>query len=233
MTQQQRSIAAFEATVILSHRVGIEPWERLNWFVEMAQKDLHRMSEGERLSLREEIAALDKMTDIASVPASELTAPLPDWDMVKKIQKKTFQLLGKWVDKGEVVLGPFGERLELKRPASPIDLLAATHLRLDPKRQVIPGQEPLGHSARYHLPDTYRRVLFQFSGLMRDHASAIVRCLHCHRIFLKLRKHARYCSRKCHSVAGMREKREREKQRRDARKRSVKKGLKTRRKEKR
>jgi hypothetical protein len=54
-------------------------------------------------------------------------------------------------------------------------------------------------------------TLYLLAQLMSDYASAVTRCPHCHRIFLRLRKNAVYCGRDCHSVAGMRNKRATEK----------------------
>lgn len=199
----QREMRPFEALMVMA-RIGQDPWDQLNWFMETAQKNLDQATEGEKLSLQEELAALELTTTMGDLRASGPSVSLLDWQRVKEVQETILKLLTEWVDMGRVSLQLPQTRLDVRQAASNLDKLKAVDKH-------IPGQAE--HISRYHFDSQAECLLFRFYELFKNHASAITRCPHCSRIFLKLRRHARYCSRKCHSVAGMREQRAQERNR--------------------
>ena len=205
MTQPRKILQPFEA-LFVQDRLEKDPWDRLNWLVIFSQRTLDNMSPGDCLSLREELAVLHGQAQMGGLPLGDVPLALPGWEDVQTLQATVREILTKWVDQGAVDLGPFTLTLELRRSNSPEDGLRAA--RGFPNRaKAIPGQGTLEHIARYHLGSDENPLLFYLSELLRDHASGIIRCPQCLKIFLKLRRHARYCSRECHTVAGMRAKR--------------------------
>jgi uncharacterized C2H2 Zn-finger protein len=205
MTQPRKVLQPYNALFVLE-RLGKDSWDRLNWLITFSQRTLDNMSPGDCLSLREELAVLHGQAHVGGLPFGGGSLALPSWEDVHTLQSTVREILTKWVDQGTVDLGPFTLTLELHRSASPEDTLRAA--RGFPNRaKAIPGQGTLKHVAHYHLGSEESPLLFYLSELLRDHASGIIRCPKCLKIFLKLRRHARYCSRECHTVAGMREKR--------------------------
>lgn len=208
MTQHPTSMSPISALAV-EERLGNTIWEKLEWFVKFAQKDLNQATEGEKLSIQEELATLELFTVINDVRASSTSVPLPEWSTVKNTQKVIYGWLTDWVDHSQVLIGPFTLELEIKRVSRTEDLLKA----YSPKSQtLIPGQEPFGQVARFNFKDKNQAVLYRFTELIKEHGTVVTRCPHCLRIFLKLRKNARYCGRSCHSVAGMRAKRAKERE---------------------
>ena len=196
-----------------------DSWGTLEWLIQMAQKDLQQESEGERLKVREEFAALGLIYDsrvalfqdqVGFRDAVELVLlkdPIPTLQEVQKTQKRILEILNKWVDEDEDVVSfnplrityHFVRRDDLWDP----DLM---------KQKPIPGVgAERRHSVGMNFSAPEEEALYLLTQLMIDYASAVTRCPHCHRIFLRLRKNAVYCGRDCHSVAYMRNKRAAEK----------------------
>ena len=203
---------------IIKSRIGWgNSWDTLDWLIQTAQKDLQQESEGERLKVREEFAALRLLYDsrvtllqdqIGFRYAVDLVLgkdPIPTLQEVQETQKRILEILNTWVDQGAVSFGPlaiqyhFVKRDDLWEP----DLM---------KQHSLPGVgTERHHSVGMNFSGPEEEVLYLLAQLMSDYASAVIRCPHCHRIFLRLRKNAVYCGRACHSVAYMRNKRAGEK----------------------
>ena len=224
MTQRLETIGLAEMKHILeSIKFDVSNWERLNWFIEFSKKNLDQATQGERLSIREQLASIARNLTIQSLPVPhEQYSLLPDWGKVEAIQARICQHLDEWLADGSIVMEPVHLSISIYHVKS-----SAIHPQFrgkplnDPSvRSRIPGQEERVHFARYELRDLKEKVLYTLGELLRDHASSISRCQHCQTIFLKMRKHARYCTRKCHSVAGMRKKRAVEKELKMARKKT-------------
>ena len=194
-----------------------DSWNTLAWLIQTAQKDLQQESEGERLKVREELAALGLIHDSRvallqdqggfrdAVDIVIRRDPIPTLQEVQKTQKRILEKLNEWVDKGAVSFGPLGlqywfvRRDDLWEP----DLM---------KQKSLPGVgAERHHSVGIHFSASQDDALYLLAQLMTDYASAVTRCPHCHRIFLRLRKNAVYCGRDCHSVAYMRNRRAAEK----------------------
>ncbi len=194
-----------------------DSWCTLEWMIAMAQKDLELESEGECLKVREEFAALGLIYDTRvallkdqigfryAVDAVIGKDPIPTLQDVQKTQQRILTILNEWVDQGAVSIGPlglqywFGRRDDLWEP----DLM---------QQKSIPGVGTTRHhSVGIHFSAPEEDTLYLLAQLMNDYASAVTRCPHCDRIFLRLRKNAVYCGRDCHSVAYMRNKRAAEK----------------------
>jgi len=194
-----------------------DSWRTLEWLIHTAQKDLRQESEGERLKVREEFAALSLIHDsrIAllkdqigfrdAVDAVIGKDPIPTLQDVQKTQQRILKIFNEWVDQGGVSIGAlriqyhFVRRDDLWEP----DLM---------KQKSIPGVgAERHHSVGMNFSAPEDDALYLLAQLMSDYASAVTRCPHCGRIFLRLRKNAVYCGRDCHSVAYMRNKRAAEK----------------------
>lgn len=203
---------------ILESRIQYgDSWSTLDWLIQTAQKDLQHESEGERLKVREEFAALsllydsrvallqDQMGFRYAVEMVLAKDPIPTLQEAQKTQIRILEILNEWVDKDAVSFGPiriqyhFVRRDDVWEP----DLM---------KQQSLPGVgTERRHSVGMNFSAQEEDSLYLLAQLMSDYASAVTRCPHCRRIFLRLRKNAVYCGRDCHSVAYMRRKREAEK----------------------
>lgn len=203
-------MSRYEALFVLE-RLGNDSWDRVNWFVQFSQKALDRISKGDLLRIQEELAVLAAEAHIGGLPLGDVPLALPGGSEILQLQGTIRGLLDRWVDQGTLSLGPFSLTLELRRPRDDSDQLRAFRGYLD-RAKPIPGQSMGEYVAEYNLSNKADTLLFYLSGLLRDHAGGIIRCPECQTIFLKLRRHARFCSRKCHSVAGMRVKREEKRQ---------------------
>jgi len=194
-----------------------DSWSTLEWLIHTAQKDLAQESEGERLKVREEFAALGLIYDTRvallkdqigfryAVDAVIGKDPIPTLRDVQKTQQRILEIFNEWVDKGGVdfpsinIQYHFVKRDDLWEP----ELM---------KQKSLPGVgTERRHSVGMNFSAPEEDTLYLLAQLMSDFASAVTRCPHCHRIFLRLRKNAVYCGRDCHTVAGMRRKRAAEK----------------------
>jgi len=174
-----------------------DSWRTLEWLIHTAQKDLRQESQGERLKVREEFAALGLIHDSRvallkdqigfryAVDAVIGKNPIPTLRDVQKQQQKILEILNKWVDKGGVdfpsinIQYHFLRRDDLWEP----DLM---------KQKSIPGVgTERHHSVGMNFSAPEDDALYLLAHLMIDYASAVTRCPHCHRIFLRLRKKRR------------------------------------------
>ncbi|MDT3778452.1 hypothetical protein PJI16_12870 [Nitrospira sp. MA-1] len=203
---------------ILESRIHYgDSWSTLDWLVQTAQKDLQEESEGERLKVREEFAALAVLYDSRrallqgqvgfryAVDMVLSKDPIPPLHEVEKTQKRLLEILNTWVDEGAVSLDPLRVQYHFVKRDDlwELDLM---------QQKAIPGVGiERHHSVGMNFSEPEEEALYLLAQLMSDYASAVNRCPHCHRIFLRLRKNAVYCGRDCHSVAYMRNKRAAEK----------------------
>ena len=185
-------------------------WEMMNWYVGLAQKDLQSISSGDFLNLQEELVAL-----VRTLYRHDNPEP-PKRVQIKRLQLAISRHLSELLERGQTKFAPFkivSWIVCLKKAASIGGMPA-----LPPESPGIFTWDTVRPKTTSQLVET--SALHWFNQLLKQHADSIGRCVHCDKIFLQFRRNARYCSRRCQSVAAMRVIRNKEKQ-------QTKAGLKT------
>ena len=181
------------------HRSDAE-WRLLQWYVEeFAQKHVSASSEGELLSLQEELVALEQEVNRywTGDPFSHTHAPIPDRDAIQALQERILDHLVQLADTGQTTIGPMMStetvevmpRQELTRRPLPPDRVVMRHVDLmtEPQEEFSMVKEAL---------------VLRFSDLLKSVPQGIRRCpkANCRRLFLQARRDAIYCTRICQSV---------------------------------
>lgn len=176
-------------------RFDISDWDKMNWFVAIANKDLPAMTPGELQMLREEVVAIKR--------ALRLSWGKTTWDPSLERAKETHRAVSKHLkelaETGQTTLGPFEQQTHIQS-ADVAFKDVFSELDSDTK-QSLSG---FSHHTKITEGD---ELLFFMSRLLEQFGGSIRRCPHCSIIFLQSRRNAVYCSRKCQSVAVMRAKR--------------------------
>ena len=168
-------------------------WNRMNWFVQLAQKPLKEMTEGEISMLQEEITAVQGSLFRYNNP------PTFTRQQISRLQKKMLKYLEELIDKGQVVF----RGLE-------VTLWVVTNRVNFYKNPEVGDEKPPFYLFSWLTPSTGEKgLLYELGQLLRTFGASVRRCprLDCHKIFLQFRKNAKYCSRDCQSRDYMRIKR--------------------------
>ena len=189
----------------------------MNWFVELAQEDLRNISQGDLLNLQEELVALVRTS------CRITNAEPPKLSQVKQLQHDISGHLNDLLERGQTQFSHIQicSWIVCPKKAFSVQRMLAQGMSAPPPRSpdvfhwdVIQPKKPS------QLVKTCALHFFNQLLKLKMHADSIARCAHCARIFLQFRRNARYCSRRCQSVAAMRVIRNKEKQ-------QTKAGLKT------
>ncbi len=167
-------------------RIGLKAWnhatsrwsrEILTWFCETSQKDLNRLSEGDWLSIQEEITRLCALINHEEnpKPIARGGGELPDF------QQEVLRRLRELADEGRTVFS---------QPEGYVVLEAKGTGAIAFHKSTVRGLDGLIG----HFGWLLERWLEQNRTLVR-------RCPLCSRIFIQQRSHAQYCSRQCQSRA--------------------------------
>jgi hypothetical protein len=172
-------------------------WEALQWFVEFAQRDLSAATEGDWLSLVEEVQAL-----LHLITHQQLRAPLSRDDL-RALQEYVLKVLMGLVLTNETPIVKFEVKFQV-----------SAFIRRGEGRAADPSQVkrlgpltgfPAGPFAGFIGPDGPHGLIYHLACLLMRFPDAVQRCPHCLRLFARFRRHAKYCSRKCQSVVAARE----------------------------
>jgi hypothetical protein len=171
-------------------RIQKTEWDQMNWFVKLANTDLSSISEGDLLNWKDEFRAMCQGNNRnASAPDSP-----PSSEDMAEVQTESRRMLWALAQ---------GREIHSKRVLIHYSVLF---------QKTSPEQEQTG-LPRYQI---YRgevgepQTLFggtlcgRLTQLLEKYANNIRQCPHCQKLFLQVRSDGRYCSRRCHSVAGMR-----------------------------
>jgi len=165
-------------------RIGFErsEWDQLNWYVQFVGKELDRLTAGEFLSFKEEVRAIERTLVRRMVGSESLSEPSDD----EVRQHHSF----------------FRVRLVALADMGMISFtLPETIVNISWHRwsEYLAGRRWL----EYH-----------FVQLLKKFHDAIQRCPNpaCHKIFLKARSNASFCSRQCQNRMAMKTIRKRSKQ---------------------
>ncbi len=194
----------------------VSKWERMNWYVDFAQKNLDRLSPGEVLNYQEDVVALERTLFKIHKPAP------PDLPEIKGMQESIRKHLESLADKGVAVF---------IKPASITTIVAPKVVARQEGITLKPGDAIIADIFYWDGYPGVRGLVHYLAELLKQFAPSIKRCPHCSKIFLQLRRNAVYCSRQCQSVAGMRAIRARKKQKKAGSKRAHLKGSRAQRKE--
>ena len=173
-------------------------WERMNWFIQVAQKPVDELSQGEILSLQEEIRAAERVL-FHNVKPTFFTI-----EKIKDLQAKILEHIERLSDEGSCLLGPFK-----------VSIWVARFRFIAEKRGISSSSAntPLDLVTWYQTVGGQDGLIYEMGRLLSEFGDSFRRCPHCSKIFLQLRKNAVHCGRKCQSIAVMREKRKGEKER--------------------
>lgn len=174
-------------------KFDVSEWDRMNWYVKLANMDFDKLTEGERLSLREEFWGIKHTLWL------DKDNPEPIANEIKGIQRNVAKHLSELADQGKTEFGPFHLRITVECPVVEFKEMYQD-LRPEHLRQMHGG---------HHDTDLISGggFLYYMTQLLQEFGGSIRRCPHCNKIFLQARKNAVYCTRKCQSVAFMRQKR--------------------------
>lgn len=191
-------------------RIGLDDWSQMNWFVKLANTTgFETMTEGERLVWKEEFSAMlaKGNSPISEAPRDPKRYPgapgsktsqtslqmTPSFspDQMQQARDAIAVHLDKLADDQGTSLGSFS-----------ITYTVSFHRNENhdedtesPRYLVYRGE--IGGSPR-------DRLLLRMSKLLETFADKIRRCSHCKKVFLQLKRSAKYCGPQCYSVAGMR-----------------------------
>ena len=173
-------------------------WYEMNWFVEFSKKDLKKLRPGDLLNLQEEFLAHEG-------PGIFQQRVSPTLDELQITQTVVTRHLLELVERGYTKLGPFEHEDHLVRPRKDMfpDMPDLPESFWKDQKLVDLESVVVETVADEKSP----RLVCKFSTLFKEHVAAVRRCPHCSAIFLRFKRNATYCSRKCQSVAFMRLKR--------------------------
>ena len=175
-------------------------WEALQWFVGFAQRDLDAATEGDWLSLIEEIQALLRL-----ITHQQLRGPLSRDDL-RDLQEAALTVLTGLVEAGEAHIGPFKVSVFIRRE----DHSKKAENKTLMKKKTAGGPPQItrlgpilafsdgpftGHIPPGGLPG----LQYHLAGLLMRFPETVQRCPKCHRLFARFRRHAKYCGRLCQS----------------------------------
>ena len=170
-------------------------WDQLNWFVRFSQRPIDRLTASELQDLQNEITAIVWETRRFWMDT------LLRSQQLKELQADIANHLLDFIVSGHTEYGPITAEhsVDVLAPRDKSHEKKATKRFFVHYRLTLQGRED--KVAKDHL------ITYMFE-LLRDHGLLLEHCRHCSKVFLKLREHARYCSRQCQSVATMRIKRQ-------------------------
>ncbi len=182
-----------------SKRVGFtkRKWHELDWFVRFAKADLDKASQGDLLSLQEEIVAM------LTVHFRNRPESTPTLEQIIEIQRTVRNHLTDLADRGKTCLPPPPGRLWIRYPRilAQLSLGATAGAKME---QLSRMPDIVSLRAASGDPANLVSVMGE---LLEKAGKPIVRCPHCRTIFLQSRRNQEYCSRSCQSVAVMKKRR--------------------------
>jgi len=183
-----------------------DEWERMKWFVELAQKPLKEMTQGEITTIQEEIRAMVRTL------FHETTPPLFDKRKIIRLQGTLLKHLQELIMTGQTMFHNISMRLWIVHLPQAIN--HSKRVREQHNRSGPDFSPPPRDLASWLTPSSGEKGLISEMGqLLRKYGASIRRCPRCTKIYLQLRTTAGYCSRECQSRAITKKKRDEKKER--------------------
>ena len=200
-------------------RIGRSNWHKMAWFVKLANVDWDTLSPGDLHNWQDEFRAIreDASPGITSLPPQHsprywkpkgYTPPVyqpPSLEDMKEVQRETAPHLNDIANDQNT----HTHTLNIDYMVSFIRTSHEEEHAGAPQYQVMRSELPFNVTTNLYSSPLYWKMI----RLLEEFADFIRRCPHCKQIFLQVKRNARYCSRSCHSVAGMRLKRAEERKR--------------------
>ena len=159
-------------------------WDKLNWYVQFSAKPMDALSPGERLSLGEEVLALERTLIRKFLQADG--RPMHSEDDIQRLHKFFREELTELADTGGITLGPFQTMISIL----------------------------FGRSSEWSGGEGHSLLPYYFAQLLKQFPESVRRCQSCKIIFLAPRKNAYHCSRECQSRTAAKKLRDRKKKQR-------------------
>src|SRR5215467_13773969 len=170
-------------------------WERLNWWVKFCQRDVPSLPLEDKYRLQKELAVLEKLGTRYEMPVWFEPPPLLPFPQIEELRLQVLKIFGHLADTRSTRIRSCQVFWEVHQPqsfdhrgrigrANRVVLTRLTSEGLVQRREDI--------------------FLIQLQELLRAVPQGICRCPHCKRLFLQVKRQARYCGRRCQSVATMR-----------------------------
>ncbi len=191
-------------------RIGFSPWHHMAWFARLANTTVRTLSPGDVQNLQDECQAI-RMTPIAFHPTQPdrkrypflhggVGSFAPTLLELKNICEVIALHLNRLADGQSTTCGPIH-----------VDHTIRLTKSTDVERQAGYPPYRINPLLIFSKGDTWAdEFLFRMTQLLELprrgrtlFVDSIRRCPHCQQVFVQLRRHATYCGRKCHSVAGM------------------------------
>jgi len=169
-------------------------WNKMQWYVAFANRDLTRLTPGDLLNLQEEIRAIAWQAF-----RSNRTNEPPTLSQIVQLKEAVHRVLYDLLRTTEATYGPVAVTLRVTNWEDFDDEGKWSTTTVRP----IGGFEVTGRESKLYQDELMAHM---FSLLWRW-GLWLKQCPKCWTIFLQFRRHAKYCSRKCQSIAFMRNKR--------------------------
>ena len=193
-------------------RIGLDrtdkTWPLLDWYVRFVQLNLEALSQGEWLTLQEDITALEhEIEQCWSPQIVGLTYEIArNHEWIRELQGHIQPKLVALADREEKeIIGTFTMHVGVQSVAT---LEGWKQGRRGPAYFVF--RDLQGDTDKVSMPDgrkqdrpSYDAFLFHLFQLLERVQQEVRRCprSRCKRLFLQFRRHAAYCSRDCQSIA--------------------------------
>lgn len=208
MTQQ--SVSERNATLEKAWgNLVFDHWGQMEWFVKLANTDMAALTPGDIQNLQDQCEAIRmRQISLYPIPSDRKRYPFhggwgasasPTLQDLESIHAAIAPRLNNLADGAEVSFGP----VHVTHTIRFLKSNAAQQEAGYPPHLIFPYA--ILRSGRQSWPDEF---LLRVARLLEEFVDGIRRCPHCKKVFLQLRRNSTYCGRACHSVAGMRKRRE-------------------------
>jgi hypothetical protein len=193
-------------------RIGLDQWSQMAWFVRLANSiDFENLTHGEQITWQEEFVAMyvkgnALATDTQKILAGPLglaqaedtafVLHLPTIAHMQEVKKVVAAHISTLADGQETFIGGFPVTVTISFQKN----LAHDHHPNLPRYLIYRGEAAEPTANVY-----YRALLLRMATLLLTYADNVRRCQLCTKVFLQLRRRAKYCGPKCYTVAGMRD----------------------------
>jgi len=194
-------------------RMGLDLWSQMMWFVKLANTSgFDAMTEGEQLLWKEEFVAMwgKRIRGLIEIPHDTKRYPRPSSspeqvqymgiappspDDMEEVRDVIAEHINDLADDKGTRIGAFNISYTIDFYKNP-----AYDQNKEPNRYIIYRGETAGPVYNFYR----QNLLLHASKLLEEYANRLRRCEHCEKVFLQVKRTAKYCGSKCYTVAEMR-----------------------------